>query len=196
MDQYFTNNDSLKSEYKEIICWCGTQPLSFITDRGVFSRNEIDDASLFLVRNVSQLSGRVLDLGCGYGFIGVYCAVRFPDISLTMCDVNRRAADLARNNMERNGVSGTVVVSDGFESIPEDQLFDFILFNPPIHAGRDIINQLFQESIQRLERNGSLYTVMRKKHGAMSSLEYLRSLADTRIVDKQKDVFLFETVKD
>ena len=71
MDQYFINNDNLESKIKEITCWCGTRMLTFETDRGVFSRNEIDDASLFMVRNVLKLNGNVLDLGCGYGVIGI-----------------------------------------------------------------------------------------------------------------------------
>ena len=193
MDQYFSNNDAFESEYKEIVCWCGTRSLSFITDRGVFSRNEIDDASLFLVRNIPVLRGEVLDLGCGYGFIGIYSAVRFPGIVLNMCDVNRRAVDLAINNLKRNDVAGKALISDGFQSFPSEQRFDYILFNPPIHAGRDVINSLFSESISRLRDGGALYTVMRKKHGAKSSIEFLSSFARTQIINKQKDIMLIES---
>ncbi len=189
MDQYFINNDNLESKIKEITCWCGTRMLTFETDRGVFSRNEIDDASLFMVRNVLKLNGNVLDLGCGYGFVGIYCATRFPDIKITLCDINRRAVELTKRNMEKNGVSGNVVCSDGFDGL-QNKLFDYILFNPPIHAGRDSINSMFKDSVKSLVENGVLYTVMRKKHGAKSSLDFLNTFSNSRIINKEKDILL------
>ncbi len=168
--------------------------LTFETDRGIFSRNEIDDASLFMVRNVPELNGNVLDLGCGYGFVGIYCATRFPDIKITLCDINRRAVELTKRNMEKNGVSGNIVCSDGFDGL-QNKLFDYILFNPPIHAGRDSINSMFKDSVMSLVENGVLYTVMRKKHGAKSSLDFLNTFSNSRIINKEKDIVLIASTR-
>ena len=188
MSQYFENNDSLERETREITCWCGTRKLSFITDRGVFSRTEIDDASLFLVRNIPEITGRVLDLGCGYGFIGIYTAVRNPLISLVQCDVNERAVELCRLNCEANGISSHAVVSDGLASL--DGSFDCILLNPPIHAGKEVSYRLAEESMEHLSNDGRLYIVIRTKHGAQSMIEHLSAVSDVRILRKEKGIFI------
>ena len=188
MSQYFENNDSLERETREITCWCGTRKLSFITDRGVFSRTEIDDASLFLVRNIPEITGRVLDLGCGYGFIGIYTAVRNPLISLVQCDVNERAVELCRLNCEANGIISQAVVSDGLASL--DGSFDCILLNPPIHAGKEVSYRLAEESLQNLSDDGRLYIVIRKKHGAQSMIEHLSAVSDVSIFRKEKGIFI------
>ena len=188
MSQYFENNNSLERETREITCWCGTRKLSFITDRGVFSRTEIDDASLFLVRNIPEITGRVLDLGCGYGFIGIYTAVRNPLISLVQCDVNERAVELCRLNCEANGIISQAVVSDGLASL--DGSFDCILLNPPIHAGKEVSYRLAEESLQNLSDDGRLYIVIRKKHGAQSMIEHLSAVSDVSIFRKEKGIFI------
>ena len=188
MSQYFETNDSLERETREITCWCGTRKLSFLTDRGVFSRTEIDDASLFLVRNIPEITGRVLDLGCGYGFIGIYTAVRNPLISLVQCDVNERAVELCRLNCEANGIISQAVVSDGLASL--DGSFDCILLNPPIHAGKEVSYRLAEESMEHLSNDGRLYIVIRKKHGAQSMIEHLSAVSDVSIFRKEKGIFI------
>ncbi|MBR5045369.1 MAG: class I SAM-dependent methyltransferase [Oscillospiraceae bacterium] len=188
MSQYFVNDPSLKEDLRELKCWCGTHELTFLTDSGVFSRTEIDDASLFLVRGIPELAGRVLDLGCGYGFIGIYTAVRNPGIELVQSDVNERAAELCRINCEANGVISEVLVSDGFSSV--EGKFDAILLNPPIHAGKDVTYRLAEESLQHLTGSGALYIVIRKKHGAASMIAHLSELCETEIIKKEKGINL------
>ena len=194
LNHYFTNSSDLKENPKEISCWCGTKKLTFSTNSGVFSRNEIDDASLMLVRGIPELHGRVLDLGCGYGFIGIYAAVKNPGISLIQTDVNERAVELCRKNCEANGIdSSEVFLSDGFASI--NGKFDFILFNPPIHAGKDVVYRLAEESVEHLEGTGSVYIVIRKKHGASSLIDHMRESSDVNIIGRQKDIYLISCVR-
>ena len=188
LSQYFENDPFLKKDLRELTCWCGTRKLTFFTDSGVFSRTEIDDASLFLVRGIPEISGRVLDLGCGYGFIGIYTAVRNPGIELVQCDVNEKAVELCRKNCESNGVASLTAVSDGFGSI--EGKFDAILLNPPIHAGKEVVTRLMEDSILHLAENGTLYIVIRKKHGAASVIEHLSSIAATQTVKKEKGIYL------
>ena len=188
MSQYFQNDPSLKQDMKELTCWCGTRKLTFLTDSGVFSRGEIDDASLYLVRNIPPLSGRVLDLGCGYGFIGIYAAVKNPEIELVQCDINERAVRLCKTNCEANDVISDAVVSDGLSSLEGD--FDWILLNPPIHAGKETSYRLAEESLRRLSDGGTLVLVIRKKHGAVSMMEHLSSLAEVDTVRKEKGIHI------
>ena len=143
--------------------------LRFVTDAGVFSRGEMDRGTDTLLSALHELSGRVLDLGCGYGTIGVSAAKAFPDCEMVMTDVNERAAALAKRNAEKNGVAAEVLTGDGFERVAGD--FDVILTNPPIRAGKQVIYRLFAESAARLNAGGRLFLVIRKQQGADSAVK-------------------------
>ncbi|MBQ9959527.1 MAG: methyltransferase [Oscillospiraceae bacterium] len=172
MSQYFDNDDSIQSSPVCVSCWAGSRLLRFQTDHGVFSRGAVDEASLLLVQNIPPLSGRVLDLGCGYGFIGVYLAAVNPTISLVQSDVNRRALALCEENCEANGVHSTVVESDGFAALTGS--FDAVILNPPIHAGKEVCHRLYTEALAHLCADGALYIVIQKKHGAASTKAWLQ----------------------
>jgi len=189
MSQYFENNDNLKDAPREITCWCGNRKLVFRTDSGVFSRTEIDDASLFMVRNIGPLSGTILDLGCGYGFVGIYCAVSNPDVNVLFSDVNKRALELCKNNCTLNGINGEWFISDGFSAF-ERMEFDSILLNPPIHAGKNVVHQLICEGMNHLSDGGKLYIVIREKHGAKSLLKYINSSYSGECIKKQDSIWL------
>jgi len=187
-NQYFENNRDLKQDLKELTCWCGAKKLTFVTDSGVFSRSEIDDASLMLVRKIPPLSGRVLDLGCGYGFIGIYAAAANPGISLTQTDINERAAELCALNCRNNGIDSDVRTGDGLSAVSGE--FDFILLNPPIHAGKEAVFRLLGDSMARLSGPGVLYIVVRKKHGASSMIRFLDSLGETETVARDDGIMV------
>ena len=122
-----------------------------------------------------ELSGSLLDLGCGYGVIGVTLGRRYPGLSVTMSDVNERAVELSRRNAQRSGVQAQVMQSDGYASIPFRR-YDWILQNPPIRAGKSVIYAMFAEGARRLEPNGALWLVIRKQQGAESAAAYLKTL--------------------
>ena len=194
MEHYFTNNENLESHPVELTCWCGSRKLIFNSDSGVFSSREIDDASLALVRHIGPLSGKVLDLGCGYGFIGIYLAAKYDGIFLTQSDVNRRALSLCRSNCSSNGICSEIVESDGFDHLPES--FDHILLNPPIHAGKDIVYRLYDEAYAHLEPGGCFYIVIRKKHGAESSRRHLEDLGfSCEVLTSEKGIMVYRFVK-
>ena len=172
MSQYFDNDENVKSDPVSVSCWAGSRELTFITDSGVFSRGEIDDASLLLVKQLPPLEGRVLDLGCGYGFIGQWLKARMPAIEAVQSDVNRRAVELCERNRAANGLDTAVILSDGFAALEGD--FDAVVLNPPIHAGKEVCYRLYAETKERLREGGRLYIVMRKKHGAESTVRHLR----------------------
>ena len=105
-----------QSASKEVGCvfsYHGTQ-LRFQTDAGVFSKGELDQGTRLLLDALPALRGDVLDLGCGWGAIGIAVARLCPEARVTMVDVNLRALDLARRNAEANGVQVSCLESDGW----------------------------------------------------------------------------------
>ena len=126
----------------------------------------------------------VLDLGCGWGAIGVAVKKKYPAAHVTMVDVNRRALELCRFNAVRNGITAECLESDGMAEVME-RTFDFIITNPPIRASKPVIYRMFADAASRLNPGGALYLVIRKQQGAESCMKYLKTLyAKVDKVDK------------
>lgn len=132
-----------------------------------------------------SVSGPVLDMGCGYGTIGVAVGARWPGLAVTMADVNRRACDLARENARRNGVRAEVLESDGYMALT-GRRFATILQNPPIRAGKAVIYRMFADGAASLLPGGRLWLVIRKQQGAPSAMNYLATLFDEVAVVEKK----------
>ncbi|MBR3764829.1 MAG: methyltransferase [Clostridia bacterium] len=146
-----------------------------MTDAGVFSKGELDAGSRLLLDSLPDLSGDVLDLGCGWGAIGVAIARANKEARVVMADVNHRALGLARDNCARNGVSAECLESDGMAALM-DRTFDAIVTNPPIRAGKQVIYRMFADAARCLRPGGALYLVIRKQQGAESCVKYLKTL--------------------
>ena len=176
MEHYFTNNPQKKENRKEISFRFLTHLETFVSDDGVFAKDSLDFGSRLLLETLmrEEVSGSVLDLGCGIGYIGIMLKKYFPDIELTMSDVNAVAVSLAAENSRRYQQANRVLVSDGFAEIAER--FDIIVSNPPIRTGKQVIYRLFAQSLEHLKPSGRLYLVIRQKQGAESALRYLRTL--------------------
>ena len=110
------------------------QRLEFDTDAGVFSRGELDAGTELLIRALPELRGRVLDLGCGWGALGLFVKARNPGIVLTAVDINARAVELTRGNAALNALECEALESDGFGALA-GRMFDAIITNPPIRTG-------------------------------------------------------------
>ena len=175
-DHYYTQTPASAHRLGQVdFLWRGTK-LVFETDSGVFSRTEIDKGTEILLNALpEELSGSLLDLGCGYGVIGVTLGKRYPGLAVTMSDVNERAVELSRRNAQRSGVQARVMQSDGYGAIPF-QRYDWILQNPPIRAGKSVIYAMFAEGARRLAPDGALWLVIRKQQGAESAVSYLKTL--------------------
>lgn len=186
MEHYYTNHPESKSEEKMLEYKIKERTIYLTSDNGVFSKNHVDIATNFLLQTLlkEEISGKLLDLGCGYGAIGITLA-KFFNIKLTMLDINERALKLAEKNCKANQINGAKIVeSDGMEKITEN--FDVIVTNPPIRAGKSVIYKMYEDSYQHLNEGGSLYLVINKKHGAPSTKDYLTKLfGNCEILDKK-----------
>ncbi len=174
-DHYFS--ETPESAHRPNVCQTVFKghTLTFETDAGVFSRDGLDKGTALLLQALPDLSGSVLDLGCGWGAVGISAAKAYPNIRVTMVDINNRAVELSRKNAQRNSVSVKVEQSDGFSVLGEEK-FSYILTNPPIRAGKQVIYDLFQKSAGHLLPGGSLYLVIRKQQGAPSAMTFLGTI--------------------
>ncbi len=158
-EHYYSKNPTSKILEKTFEFKVNNVKLKFKSVSGVFSFGSPDRASVVLVRNFPEgASGDLLDLGCGYGFIGISLKLKNPDINLFMSDINERAVEYAKMNAKDNNVLAVVKVGDGFEPW-KDMSFDFIVFNPPIAAGKKVWVKMIEESREHLKTNGSLLCV-------------------------------------
>ncbi|MBQ8975554.1 MAG: methyltransferase [Oscillospiraceae bacterium] len=150
--------------------------MRFTTDAGVFSRGELDEGTRLLLEALPErMSGRLLDLGCGWGPVGVSLKTCFPEAEVWMTDVNLRALERSRENAERNGAQVRCLESDGFSAL-EALEFDAVITNPPIRAGKQVIYGIFAAARRQLSPGGALYLVIRKQQGADSAVKYLKTL--------------------
>ena len=193
-DHYYTVNPNSAHDVRRVKFTVLDNELMFDTDAGVFSRDGLDEGSRILMNALPDLHGRVLDLGCGWGAVGVSIKKRWPEIDLVMTDVNQRAADLSKQNLALNGVSAEVLQGDGFENVAGE--FDFVITNPPIRAGKQAIYGMFADARDRLHDGGRLYIVIRKQQGAPSALKYLREIfSEAEVVDREAGFWVIESIK-
>lgn len=152
----------------------------FETDSAVFSRHRLDPGTDLLVRTVlietANRPGRLLDLGTGVGVMAIALARLRPDLEVTASDINRRAIELASKNARAMGVGDRIslVTCDG---VPKG-LYDLVVTNPPIRAGKATVYRLFREAASNLAADGSLLAVIRVKQGAASARRELETLFD------------------
>lgn len=168
-----------------------------VTDAGVFSKSGVDYGSRVLIDALElESNAKVLDVGCGYGPIGLTAAKLVPQGQVTMIDINERAVELSRENAKLNGISNvTVLQSDIYEAV-KSMSFNAIITNPPIRAGKSVVHQIFEEGYQLLEQGGSMWVVIQKKQGAPSAEAKLEELfGEVEEVTKDKGYRIFRAVK-
>ena len=194
---YFTDNRDLPSQRRKITYFFQGTEYAFTTDDGVFSKSEVDYGSHTLLKALvdEPVTGSVLDLGCGYGVIGIVLKRTFPEIEVTGVDVNPRAIELAGINAQANGVPMEVLVSDGFEAVT-GRTFDTIAVNPPIRAGKRVIYRMFEDAFAHLSDGGSFYAVIRRNQGAESAMNKLAELFDScDLIDRDRGYWVLKCVK-
>lgn len=197
MNHYFTDNRQLAQNRKEITFRFSCFNFSFITDNGVFSKEYVDYGSMIFLEALEKekLGNNLLDVGCGYGTLGVVLKKMNPASKVTMVDVNPRALELAVINAEKNETEVDIRQSDIYENVSEDNFTD-IITNPPIRAGKAVIYKIFEEAYEHLEDGGHLYVVIRKQHGALSAQKKIASVfGNCDIIHKDRGYFVLKSKK-
>jgi len=193
MSHYFSeNNDKLKSNPQVIAFSVKNTPLKFNTDNGVFSKNNFDRGTEVLLKyyEFNENHKTCLDLGCGYGVIGIYLNL-VHNLEVDMVDVNKRAVELAKSNVLLNNSKANVFYSDGLNEITNK--YDLIITNPPIRAGKEVIYRFFEDASKFLNENGEFFIVINKKHGAESALNKLNTIYKTvEVINKNKGFFVIK----
>lgn len=194
-NMYYTENPDSKHDIRKIKVELLGQSFHFLTDSGVFSKNVIDYGSQTLLKSLDFAEGKtLLDLGCGYGPLGIALA-KVQKLDVTMVDINNRALDLTRQNAENNEVSANIFQSDIYENVFNS--FDYIISNPPIRAGKKVVHTIIEGSINHLKENGSLTIVIQKKQGAPSAKAKMENVFGNAIVLKRdKGYYVLRSVKE
>lgn len=196
-NQYFENNENLKSDIFEINYYFKNHTIKFISDAGVFSRKGIDFGSSLLLKTIwiKENTKTILDVGCGYGTIGITLGLTNPNVTIDMVDVNLRALDLTRKNALANSINNiNAYESNMYENV--NKTFDMIVTNPPIRAGKKVVYGIILGAYDHLNDGGSMWCVIQKKQGAESALKALKEkYKDVKVVCKDKLYYIIEAIK-
>ena len=190
MSQYFDNDKNVKSDKRLIKFNFDNREFSMYSDNGLFSKDRFDYGTRVLLENIDihSLCGKVLDLGCGTGVVGLILGTLNKKISIDMVDVNERAIELARENISLNKLNNNIFVSDVYSNVNDK--YNYIITNPPIRAGKDVIRKFLLGARDYLSDNGTLYFVMRKDHGVKAMIKELEGIYKVEVIAKDKGFYI------
>lgn len=202
MSQYFENNPNLKSIIKEIQYTYYGKVINYRVDLGVFSKDRVDFGSNVLLQTLPKFSDeKILDMGCGYGTIGLAIAKAFPKTDVLMCDVNLRAIELTQTNILLNKINNAKVIeSNTYEHVKgltiQEGKFDYIISNPPIRAGKKVVHDICLNAINYLNDGGKAIFVIRKKQGADSLKKAMTEIYSTvEVLNKANGYLILQGIK-
>lgn len=192
---YYAENPDAAHDIHELRVELLGQKMTFLTDAGVFSKKMVDFGSQLLLKCLEVNQGEtVLDVGCGYGPLGL-SLVKVYGVQATMVDINNRALDLAQRNAEKNNVKATIFQSNIYEQV--EGKFDHVISNPPIRAGKQVVHEIIKKSKDFLEIGGDLTIVIQKKQGAPSAKSKMEDVfGNCEILKKDKGYYILRSVKE
>ena len=198
MSHYFQDDPNLVSNIKEITFEINGITMKLLTDNGVFSKSNVDEGSYAFLKVLLplDLGNTILDLGCGYGTIGLTLAKAHEEARITLADVNPRAVALCERNAGLLNLSPrvTILQSDIYEKI--EGPYDSIVVNPPIRAGKKVTYRMYEEAKQYLIDGGSLYIVIRKAQGAESASKYIETIfGNVTLLKREKGYYIYRATK-
>lgn len=197
-EHYYTKHpkSEMVTETQEVIL--NQHHLTFTTASGVFSKSGIDFGTKVLIEafEAPEIAGALLDLGCGYGPVGITLAKTYPKRNIIMVDINERALELARKNALDNSVQQTEIInSSGFDAL-KNRAFAAIITNPPIRAGKRVIYPMLERAYDHLHSDGELWVVIQKKQGAPSLIKFLNGIfQEVKEVNREKGYSIIRAVK-
>lgn len=191
MSYYFDKTTNVESNESTIRVEIYNRFYTFKTDNNVFSKRGLDFGTRTLLENIDikNIKGDVLDFGCGYGPIGIIIK-SFSSSTVDMIDINERAINLARKNASINNVMVNIFSSDIYSSITKK--YDYIITNPPIRVGKEILYKILVDAKKYLKEDGHLIFVINKDQGAKSTAKYLEGFYKVEILKKNKGFFVID----
>ena len=191
---YFAENPDAKHDIHELKVELLGQQMTFLTDAGVFSKKMIDYGSRVLLSALEfNKKEMLLDVGCGYGTLGLTLA-KAQELEVTLVDINQRALDLARKNADANQVSADIFQSNVYEYVIGQ--FHHIISNPPIRAGKQVVHEVISGSYDHLLEDGNLTIVIQKKQGAPSAKTKREEVfGNCETLKKDKGYYILRSVK-
>ena len=190
MSHYFTN-DNTKSDEKIIKVKINNNPYEFYVDSGVFSKKGLDFGTRTLLESIdiTKITGDVLDFGCGWGPIGIYIAKETKS-NVDMIDINKRALSLTIKNARLNNVNINAFESNIYENV--NKKYDYIISNPPIRVGKQILYKILFESFDYLKEDGHLIIVVNKNGGAKTIIKDLKEKHKVETIGKNKGFYVIK----
>ncbi|MFS9042958.1 class I SAM-dependent methyltransferase [Streptococcus rubneri] len=191
---YYDEHPDAQHDIHELHVVLLGERMKFFTDAGVFSKKMIDFGSQVLLSCLSFQQGEaVLDVGCGYGPLGL-SLVKAQGVHATMVDVNTRALDLAQKNAALNQVEAKIFQSNVYDEV--EGCFDHIISNPPIRAGKKVVHEVLSGSFDHLNPGGDLTIVIQKKQGAPSAKAKMEEIfGNCEILKKDKGYYILRSEK-
>lgn len=198
-NHYYSRTPEVESDPQTIEAVLKNHKFRLKTDQGVFSKSEIDFGSRLLIDSFTEneITGPLLDVGCGYGPVGLSMAKAFPERAVHMVDVNVRALGLAEENARANGISNaSIYESSCFKNVSEKN-FSAVLTNPPIRAGKSVVHEILEDSYNHLAVGGELWVVIQKKQGASSAQKKMEEVfGNAEVAAKKKGYQILKSVKE
>lgn len=198
-EHYYSNKPQTESKPRQWKFTLLGNTFLFETDSGVFSKSEVDFGSRVLIDAflLPEIEGAILDVGCGYGPIGLSIAKQNPERTVYMMDINERAVALSKKNAQANGVQNVrIFESDGLTAVEEGLEIAAILTNPPIRAGKETVFNFYDGAYEKLSIGGELWVVIQKKQGAPSTINHLEEkFAEVEVVEKKKGYWIIRAKK-
>ncbi|ATP42224.1 16S rRNA methyltransferase [Solibacillus sp. R5-41] len=198
-EHYYSNKPQTDSKPRQWKFTLLGNTFMFETDAGVFSKSEVDFGSRVLIDafEMPKIAGDILDVGCGYGPIGLSIAKVNPEREVLMMDINTRAVALSQKNAQLNGIQNVrIFESDGLSAVSPETNAAAILTNPPIRAGKDTVFKFYDGAYQLLVEDGELWVVIQKKQGAPSTVSHLEGMfSKVEVVEKKKGYWIIRAKK-
>ena len=191
MSYYFDKNTDVKSKEITIKAEISGNLFTFKTDNNVFSKRGLDFGTRTLLESldVNEVSGDILDFGCGYGPIGIFVS-KSTSSDVDMIDINERALSLAKKNATINGVDVNIFESDIYNNVQKK--YDYIITNPPIRVGKKILYEILIGAKEHLKAYGHLIFVINKEQGAKSALKDMEKYYSVKLIKKNKGFFVID----
>ena len=197
---YYSQEPTTEHDFEQWSFELKGKNFQFVTDSGVFSRETVDFGSRVLIDTFNweelPVDGKILDVGCGYGPIGLaiaFASQRFVE----MVDINSRAVELAQGNANRNGIKQVDIHQSNIYEAVHEETYAAIVSNPPIRAGKKVVHEILTEAYPRLKSGGTLTIVIQKKQGAPSAKSKMaETFGNAEIVHKEKGYYIIKSIKE